>query len=540
MGRTDVLARGRLELSVPDARVGVARSLALIAVVALVSGLATWLISPRFEIETPSVVDDWTGIANSPEQLRDVLLLQNPETERFRPGWIAWNALQWHTLDAPAGIVGPNFWGVLRVVILVAGLTLLTSLLFPRPRSRWDALLHAALAGVPAFLVVTVPNFAVDLARFGPQEPLLVGGMALGGSLLVLAARPLLDPARPVRWLPTALLVVAGLGLWALGAYQKETSLGVLPLLAAVLVGGRHRFARWTELSVGRRSALTALGGLALLPLVHVAIESALIVARGDIIYGAEVDSGKGIADGTAELLGWTHEALPVAGRWLVVGALVLTLVVTLLRRTVDWLAVGVLASAMLALALAGQSGITATRYYIPSYALVGVALSLGLVRLPASFQAAGVAAVALAFLPTAPIHDEVRFWVDHELKEGALIRGVSEAVDAGCVVAADGLDLERSFALPVLVAVEQRGGGAQTACVGGTTYMLFGNDILARELAHSCEPGRLELVHPGGDFMTLHRCSRLRDEPVLDPLVGRVEPEVFVALRRFRPSLDG
>ena len=57
------------------------------------------------------------------------------------------------------------------------------------------------------------------------------------------------------------------------------------------------------------------------------AIESALIVARGDIIYGAEVDSGKGIADGTAELLGWTHEALPVAGRWLVVAALVLTLV---------------------------------------------------------------------------------------------------------------------------------------------------------------------------------------------------------------------
>jgi hypothetical protein len=27
----------------------------------------------------------------------------NPNDIRFRPGWIAWNYLQWHTLDAPAG-----------------------------------------------------------------------------------------------------------------------------------------------------------------------------------------------------------------------------------------------------------------------------------------------------------------------------------------------------------------------------------------------------------------------------------------------------
>jgi hypothetical protein len=540
VGRTDVLARGPLELSVPDARVGAARTLALVAVVALVSGLATWLISPRFEIETPSVVDDWTGIAHSPEQLRDVLLLQNPEAERFRPGWIAWTTLQWHTFDAPDGMVGPNVWGVLRVVILVAGLTLLTSLLLPRPRSRWDAVLHAAVAGIPAFLVVTAPKFVVDLTRFGPQEPLLVGGMALGGSLLVLAARPLLDPARSVPWLRTVLLVVAGLGFWALGTYQKETALAVLPLLAVVLGAGRSRLARWGELSVLRRSAAAAVGGLALLPLLHVAIESARIVRRGDIIYGAEVDSGKGILRGTEALVDWAHEALPLAGRWVLVAALVLTLLVTVLRRKLDLLALGALASGSLALALAGQSGVVATRYYIPTYALFAIALALALVRLPAPFQAAGLVAVFLAFLPAAPIHDEVRYWVDNELSEGALIRAMSEAVDAGCVVAADGLDLERSFALPVLVAVEQRGGEAPNACEGGTTYMLFGNAVLARELARSCEPGALERVRPGDQFMTLHRCARLRERPVLDPLVGLVEPEVLVTLRRLRPSLDG
>jgi hypothetical protein len=540
VGRTDVLARGPLELSVPDARAGAARTLALVAVVALVAGLATWLISPRFEIETPSVVDDWTGIAHSPEQMRDVLRLENPETERFRPGWIAWNGLQWHTLDAPGGMVGPNLWGVLRVVILVAGLTLLTSLLLPRPRSRWDAVLHAAVAGIPAFLVVTVPKFVVDLTRFGPQEPLLVGGMALGGSLLVLAARPLLHPARRVPWLGAALLVVAGLGFWALGAYQKETALAVLPLLAAVLVAGRSQLARWGELSVLRRSALVAVGTLAFLPLLHVAIESARIVRRGDIIYDAEVDSGKGIARGTEALVDWAHEALPLAGRWVLVAALVLTLLVTVLRRKLDLLALGALASGSLALALAGQSGVVATRYYIPTYALFAIALALALVRLPAPFQAAGLIAVFLAFMPAAPIHDEVRFWVDNEKSEGALIRAVSDALDAGCVVAADGLDLERAVALPVLVAVEQRGGEARNACSGGTTYMLFGNDILARELARSCDRGALERLRQGGEFMTLHRCARLGEEPVLDPLVGLVEPEVLVTLRRLRPSLDG
>jgi hypothetical protein len=540
VGRTDVLARGPLELSVPDARVGAARTLALVAVVALVSGLATWLISPRFEIDTPSVVDDWTGIALSPEQLRDVLLLQNPEPERFRPGWIAWNALQWHTLDAPEGTIGPNVWGVLRVLILVAGLTLLTSLLLPRPRSRWDALLHAAVAGIPAFLVVTVPKFVVDLTRFGPQEPLLVGGMALGGSLLVLAVRSLLDPARRVPWLRTALLVVAGLGFWALGTYQKETALAVLPLLGAALVAGRSRLARWAELSVGRRSAVVAVGSLAVLPLLHVAIESARIVGRGDIIYGAEVDSGKGIVRGTEALWDWADEALPIAGRWLVLAAVVLTLLVALLRWKLDLLALGALASGALALALAGQSGVVATRYYIPTYALVGIALALGLVRLPSPFQAAGLVAVFLAFVPVAPIHGEVRYWVDNEMSEGALIRAVSDALDAGCAVSADGLDLERSIALPVLVALEQGGGPAQDTCEGGTTYMLFGNDVLARELARSCDRGALERLRQGGEFMTLHRCVRLREEPVLDPLVGLVEPEVLVTLRRLRPSLDG
>jgi hypothetical protein len=522
----------------PDARVGTVRVLALVVVVALVSGLATWLISPRFELDTPSVVDDWYGVSRIPEQLRDVVVLDNPERERYRPGWIAWQALQWHTLDAPDGMVGPSLWGVLRVVILVAGLTLMTSLMLPRPRSRRGAVLHAALAAIPAFLVVVVPKFAVDLARYGPQEPLLVGGMALGGSLLALAAAPLLDPERAVPRLRTALLVIAGLGFWALGVYQKETSLAVLPLLAAVLVASRDRLV-WGTLNVRRRSSLVVLGALVALPLVHVAIESLRILVRGELLYDAEVDGGLGLVSGLRLLLEWTDEALPLAGRWLVVAALLLTVAVAVIRRKVDLLALGALASGALALALAGQAGVVATRYYIPTYALFAVALALSLFRLPAPFQVAGLAALLLAFMPVAPIQDEVRAWVDDEAPEGALIRAVSE-LGTGCAVAADGLDLERAFAVPVLVALEQRGVERPEGCEGGATYMLVGYIEAARPLLRTCERGALELVVRGGEFMSLYRCSAIRDEPVHDPLIGRIEPEQLVALRRFRPSLDG
>jgi hypothetical protein len=537
VGRTE-LTDGDEEQVVPAARIGTIRVLALLVVVALVSGVATWLISPRFELDTPSVVDDWYGIALVPEQLREVARLGNPELERYRPGWIAWQALQWHTLDAPDGMVGPNLWGVLRVVILVAGLTLMTAVMLPRPRTAWGAVLYAAVAAIPAFVVVVAPKLAVDLARFGPQEPVLVGGMALGGSLLVLAARPLLDPARPVPRLRTAALVVAGAVFWALGTYQKETALAVIPLLAAVLLAGRKRISGWGELSARRRASLVAVGGLVALPLLHVAVESLRILHRGDLIYDAEVDSGRGILNGVELLWDWRDEALPLAGRWLAVVALALTVLVLVLRRKIDFLALGALATGALALTLAGQSGVVATRYYIPSYALFAVAFALSLARLPTPFQVAGLAAVVLAFTPLAPAQDEVRVWVDEEAREGAVIRAVSE--DRGCTIAADGLDLERKFALPVLVALEQRDGRSGRGCEEGSIYMLAGNVEAARPLLRACEPGALTLVRENDPFLSLYRCARLREEPVRDPVMGTVEPEALVALRRFTPSLDG
>lgn len=506
----------------------------VLAVVLLLSGLAVWLTSLRFELDTPSLVDDWAAITKADDQLGEVLRFRNPEEQRFRPGWIAWNYLQWYTLDAPHGMVGPNVWNVLRILVLVGGLTLLTALALPPPRRRSEAALHAALAGIPAFVVVTAPKLTVDLARFGPQEPLLVGGIMLGGALLVLTARVLLDPQHAAFHPRTAALLVVGGGLWSLGVYHKETSLAALPLLAAALFAGRARLASWRRLSTRRRAGLVALGAVVTLPLLHVAYESLRIVLRGDLVYDAEVDAGRGAWAGVDVLWHWADEALPWAGRAFVVSAVVLTALAFALRRRLDVVALGALASGALAFAIAGQSGVLATRYYMPSYALFAVAFVLSLVRFPPLVQLAGLLLVVFAFVPLTEARNEVGLWAADERLDGAFIVAVAERVSAGCVVASAGLDEEPGQAFPVLMAIEGR---ASPPCPVGGTYSLAGPHDEGRALLGACAPGELQRDLDGRDLATLYWCPRLHTEPVPFPGLGLVEPEQLVEQQRLRPD---
>ena len=205
------------------------------------SVFAVWILSPRFAIDGPSLVDDWSAISRSPDQLEALARLENPEVERFRPSWIVWNYLQWHTFDAPQGLVGPNVWNIVRLLVFVVGITLLTALMLPRAHGFRESIVHACLAGVPAFAVLTVPKFARDFAWFGPQEPLLIGGLALGGALLALTVRSLLSED-PIRISATVAMGIAGCLFWLLGVYQKEVALGAIPLIAAALYAGRSTF----------------------------------------------------------------------------------------------------------------------------------------------------------------------------------------------------------------------------------------------------------------------------------------------------------
>lgn len=515
-----------------EARIGHIRALALAGAIVAVSALAIWLVSPRFAIDTPSLIDDWSAISRSPDQVHALLRLENPEEQRFRPSWILWNALQWHTFDAPEGLVGPNLWNLARLVLVVAGLSLLTLLAMPKPRTRNDALLQAALAAMPMLLLVTVPKFARDFARFGVQEPLFLGGLALGGSLLVLAVRVLLAEPRRPAW-QAWLLGVAGAFFWAVGVYQKEASLSAIPLLGAVLYAGRGRLASWRSLDAGRRAGLGAIGLVFMLPLIHVAVETILIAGRGDLVYDTQVEGGRGIVRGFHILYDWAHEVFSLQAQRVLVAALVLAVIAMVVRRRLDVLVLGVLASGALTLVFAAQTNVAVSRYYLPAYALAAVAIVLSLARLPAVAQVAGlVLLLAVVRTSVAAAHDEVRVWVDEEDAGAALVHVVADAHATGCPVAVAGLDQETAEALPVLVDLQHR--AVAPTCADRTTYLVVGTLPQGAALRRVCSPSALEPVleaFPG----SVYRCSRLREGPVRDPTLGLVVPARLVALRRLR-----
>ena len=487
-----------------------------------VSVFAVWIVSPRFAIDGPSLVDDWSAISRSPDQLEALVRLENPEQERFRPSWIVWNYLQWHTLDAPQGLVGPNVWNIGRLLVFVVGITLLTALMLPRARGLRASVIHACVAAVPAFAVLTVPKFARDFSWFGPQEPLLLGGLALGGSLLALTARSLLSDA-PVGVLGTAALGISGSLFWLLGVYQKEIALAAIPLIAAALYAGRSTLSRWRYVSVARRRALGALGLVAAIPLVHVAVETARIALRGDIVYGAEVDAGAGIARGLEVLYEFWSEAMPQTARNLMLCAVALVFGASIIRRRLDVLALGALASGGLAIVFAAQSGFAASRYYIPLYALVAIAGCLSLARLPEALQAAGVLVVFFAFIPATETRAEVRRWSDEEQQHSEIVALVSALERSGCTVVTDGLDPETDLALPVLAGLQTS--GDERTCGDGSAYFVlpsFGQG--SAPLLQACAPGSLERIIVG-ELLGVHRCAQLR--------AGATE---LLATARFQP----
>ena len=91
------------------------------------------------------------------------------------------------------------------MVVLVAGLCLMTVLAMPAPRTRVEALLQAALAAMPALLVARSRSSRATSPGSASRSRSSSGGLALGGSLLVLAVRALLaEPVRPT-WQPLLL-----------------------------------------------------------------------------------------------------------------------------------------------------------------------------------------------------------------------------------------------------------------------------------------------------------------------------------------------
>ena len=161
---------------------------------------------------------------------------------------------------------------------------------------------------------------------------------------------------------------------------------------------------------------------------------------------------------------------MPQPARNLMLCAVALVLVAAVVRRKVDLLALGALASGALTIVFAAQSGVAVSRYYIPIYALFAVAGSLSLVRLPEVVQAAGLLVVFFAFMPPTETRAEVRVWSSQQQQHSKIVALVSALERSGCTVATAGLDLETGLALPVLAGLKPRETSAPVATEAPTS----------------------------------------------------------------------
>ena len=350
--------------------------LACVLVVGLVV-LAT--IEPRLHHSFPSMIDDWNAIASAPEQFREVVRLGNPEKQRYRPGFIAWNALQWHTLGGPRG-AGPQAWGILRLAILVVGTTLLAALLIRTAATRPGARdLRLLLVAAVPLAVLTVPSLAIDFARYGPQEPLMVGAMSLAAVMLVRSVDRLLAIEPP--GLGTLVITVGGLAIWAFGVAQKESSVAVLALVPFLWPTIRAQRSRWTRVPQARRVLICGVGVALLLPFVPMAVRT-VGLARGDDRVYQEFASGRSLYDRAWDQLVSADESLQTPLLWILIACAVVLVTVRTVRIGADWLAIGLIVTATAFFAFVVPSGTVNSRYYLPTLVLLALALARAAVPL--------------------------------------------------------------------------------------------------------------------------------------------------------------
>jgi hypothetical protein len=428
---------------------------------------AVWMISPRFSIPGPSLLDDWSNVDNAKVALDELVRFsydpsEAHDTRRYRPGYTAvWNSLQWRTLGGPESMTGPNFWAIVRLALFVAALVAMAGVAVRACSSRLHPAALAVWAAIPAAMMVATPGMALDLARLGPVEPILFAGMAAGLALALASTRRLLEAgrARPL-WL---LAFAGGYFLWLLGVYHKEASICALALFPFlyVFLDRRWRLAEVVTGPLYRSRGFQIAAAFLVLPLFHMLYEIRHATEGGETVYGTDVPSGLG---GWATTL-WDSAQMQGAysGQlgtfaWLgVAGALPFLVLAWILgRRRVPWLPLGLIAAGIAVFLFQGLGGVPATRYYIPVAALLATAAVALLTRGPRWIQ---VAAIAMVMLFLGDNVDKARDGVQtlaNEQEAGiAAVADVARLNPARCPVYMALFHAEEADAFPELVALQ-------------------------------------------------------------------------------------
>ncbi len=425
-----------------------APGIAIVLGFALSLALATWILSPRFGLSSPAPIDDWEPASLPQPSLGDLLRpFVEPGVQRFYPGWTFSQDVMWHTLGAPQ-MTGPNFWNLVRLALFVAAVGLVPTLLARTGRAFLQPPTLFLLSAVPAALILgtgsTGFGVALDFARLGPQEPMLVGATVCGGALVFVGVHRIFTDQRRKSGIAA---VAIGWPLFVLGAFQKETGVAYLVLVVfACLALAQLRLdqrgaRRWRE---ARRDAgmLAAVGALLLIPLLWETYRVAGVGGEGANFYG----------NGTPHSLsGWIdrlHYALSlqwgsftgVVGtpvwRAPAVGLPLLVVGVWLDRRRAPWLAIGFLLTGWLMLIIEGVPGILVSRYYIPTIAMFTIAAVLGLAAARTWLRVAALAAaLVLVVTGVSTSHGNIQLWASDQEASSTFVARLAGLEERGCTI---------------------------------------------------------------------------------------------------------
>jgi hypothetical protein len=499
--------------------------------------IAVWIVAPRFSLKTPSLVDDWYAVTYSKASLHalvhgDYLSSGLDFNGRYRPAYSGvWSYVQWHLLGDPSPATAAA-WGVLRVALFLFAAWLLTVWLAGRSFSPRPVYWLAPLA------VALTPAIAVDLASFGPGEPMMVAGLILGLALIAQGFRPLfLSRSAGRRKQAFAVATITGGYLvYLLGVYSKETSLCLLVFSPFFLKWlGRARCS--SLLSKTGRLPVLILGFLLVAPLLHVATRLALAAIGGANPYPNReyTLASKLFSAGLSPLLG----VPPILGTWMwlfLAPASILIALTAVNRRHRDaWLLLGVLTTGFLMSALALARGPTPDRYYIPWLVAVAAVAIRGLVQAKVVVAFAfALVLIGLAVFRTQPALDE---WARGQRSGSTAIEMTKSIVAAHCPLYLANFDLEQRVSIPILM-----GFGHSTPlddCTPGSreVYVLSSKDRpLSPDFAAQCSSHwqRLRVANK----VRMLRCSSFRPAAIPDQLAASGDPVVTVVHLRLPTQL--
>jgi hypothetical protein len=501
----------------------------VVAALVLAAGLET----ARRRLTTPSLVDDWFGVAYGRHAFKAILHLNYGAEHadvagRYRPAYTGlWNYLQWHLLGSPS--VGTALaWGVLRIAAFVLAVWLL---------ARWAT---AGWAPTTAWLaplaVCLTPGFAVDLVRHGPADPLMISGLILGLAAVGVGVRDLL--AAGSARAPAVLLVAVGYVVYVFGVYSKEASIAVLAFVPFFLKWAAPSLRALVGRSRKRGCLLGTVAAFLLAPLMHVAFHVALAAANGDNPYPIAHFglARKALAAGLFPLIGAPAPLGTIV--WLGITPVVVFYVLqTAWSRDRDaWLLGGLLTTGFLMSAFSLARGDTPSRYYLPWIVAVSAVGVRAVTRQNSRPLAYAALAVILAMTATST-RSALAAWTNTERSGSAALELAGGVVTARCPLYLVNFDVERRVAIPRLLSTADATPRPACGTAAAQTYALtWLRPRMPAGFSQRCRRGWTKLEQR--EHVSLYRCASFAGGSFLDQDAASGAPGIDVVRLRI-PIID-